>query len=326
MCRTNLFVNLYLLVLKHPSNQNRTWSKSSISKLAMQHSNIVQNLVKFKAYCCIIIVFKLSYHSLKCTSVPLLQLNLLKDIHKFTGCFQMKKQSQSVNLIFACISLVKRSTLSVMAVEYKIQRIGLQAYNRNKDFNNADSCLPNPNGELAKVVNPHLTVEANALVKKCLMTPESAKRGNILYIHRPIVLKSVNTPVRMGLHQLSAIFKVKFPNLNESTVRTFRDKFMSEIKSRKRKLDFDNTDINVETLEPNKRGRQTLLSDDLDKKVQNYLKALRASGGVVTAAITLATGRRMVLGSDKHQLYEFVGHKKLGLFNFTTFRMGKTKG
>ncbi|KAJ8313592.1 hypothetical protein KUTeg_008153 [Tegillarca granosa] len=164
-----------------------------------------------------------------------------------------------------------------------------------------DSCLPNPNGELAKAVNPHLTVEANALVKKCLMTPESAKRGKY-------TLYSPSNRAEIGLYvsengPASAVrnFKDKFPNLNESTVRTFRDKFRSEIKSRKRKLDFDNTDINVETLEPNKRGRKTLLSDDLDKKVQNYLKALRASGGVVNTAITLAAGRGIVLGSDKQQ-------------------------
>ena len=60
-----------------------------------------------------------------------------------------------------------------------------------------------------------------------------------------------------------------------------------------------------------KRGRRVLLGDDLDRKVQLYLKKVREGGGVVSARIAMAAARGIVLTCDRSMLVEFGGHVEL---------------
>ena len=59
-----------------------------------------------------------------------------------------------------------------------------------------------------------------------------------------------------------------------------------------------------------KWGRQVLLGNDLDQKVQLYLKKVR-EGGVVSAWIAMAAARGIVLTCDRSMLVEFGGHVEL---------------
>ena len=52
-------------------------------------------------------------------------------------------------------------------------------------------------------------------------------------------------------------------------------------------------------------------SDDLDQKVQLYLKKVREGGGVVSARIAMAAARGIVLTCDRSMLVEFGGHVEL---------------
>ena len=54
-----------------------------------------------------------------------------------------------------------------------------------------------------------------------------------------------------------------------------------------------------------------LLGDDLDMKVQMYLKKVREGGGVILARIAMATARGIVLTCDRSLLVEFGGHVEL---------------
>ena len=54
-----------------------------------------------------------------------------------------------------------------------------------------------------------------------------------------------------------------------------------------------------------------LLGDDLDIKVQMYLKKVREGGGVVSARIAMAAARGIVLTCDRSLLVEFGGHVEL---------------
>ena len=65
----------------------------------------------------------------------------------------------------------------------------------------------------------------------------------------------------------------------------------------------------VDSLPLKKRGRTLLLSDDLDAKVQAYLKNVRKGGGVVSARIAMAAG--ILLSCDKYMLAEFGGPVQL---------------
>ena len=54
-----------------------------------------------------------------------------------------------------------------------------------------------------------------------------------------------------------------------------------------------------------------LLGDDLDMKVQMYLKKVREGGGVISARIAMAAARGIVLTCDRSLLVEFGGHVEL---------------
>ena len=53
------------------------------------------------------------------------------------------------------------------------------------------------------------------------------------------------------------------------------------------------------------------MGDDLDWKVQLYLKKVREGGGVVSAQIAMAAARGIVLTCDRSMLVEFGGHVEL---------------
>jgi hypothetical protein len=59
------------------------------------------------------------------------------------------------------------------------------------------------------------------------------------------------------------------------------------------------------------RGRPLLLGQELDAKVQLYLRKLRETGGVVTSRIAMAAARGIVLKCAREKLLEFGGHIEL---------------
>ena len=68
----------------------------------------------------------------------------------------------------------------------------------------------------------------------------------------------------------------------------------------------DDSDLTV--LPPKKRGRPVLLGEDLDTKVQLYLRKVREGGGVVSARIAMAAARGVLLSFERSKLVEFGGH------------------
>ena len=73
-----------------------------------------------------------------------------------------------------------------------------------------------------------------------------------------------------------------------------------------RELWEDDSDLTV--LPPKKRGRPVLLGEDLDTKVQLYLRKVREGGGVVSARIVMAAARGVLLSCERSKLVEFGGH------------------
>ena len=81
------------------------------------------------------------------------------------------------------------------------------------------------------------------------------------------------------------------------------------MKENRARVDDDDGDLAVPPAK--KRGRRVLLGDDLDMKVQMYLKKVREGGGVVSARIAMAAARGIVLTCDRSLLVEFGGHVEL---------------
>ena len=89
-------------------------------------------------------------------------------------------------------------------------------------------------------------------------------------------------------------FKKEHPQLKESTVRAFREKYHSSLKAKK-----VGTAI-TKKLPSLKRGRPLLLGT-IDEKVKNFLFALRQKGGVVNTVVAIATAKALIERSkDEH--------------------------
>ena len=67
----------------------------------------------------------------------------------------------------------------------------------------------------------------------------------------------------------------------------------------------------IAMLPPKKRGRQVLLDEESDIKVQMYLKYVREGGVVVSARIVLAAARGFLLMYDRSMLAEYGRHVEL---------------
>ena len=107
--------------------------------------------------------------------------------------------------------------------------------------------------------------------------------------------------VRAAAKQFSKKLGVR---LSESTVRSIKDSYKMEANERKRQ----GADVgDIDSLPLKKRGRDLLLGEELDRKVQEYLKNVRSSGGVVSARIAMAAARGILLSYDKNMLAEFGG-------------------
>ena len=69
-----------------------------------------------------------------------------------------------------------------------------------------------------------------------------------------------------------------------------------------------------EEIATKKRGRKLLLGEDLDKKVQIYLRKVREGGGAVSARIALAAARGILLKCNPSLLVQNGGPVDLNKF------------
>ena len=86
-------------------------------------------------------------------------------------------------------------------------------------------------------------------------------------------------------------FKDQYPNLNKSSVRTFRDKYNKKLKAS------GNSRSPAKKIVSKKRGRPLMLGA-LDEKIKNFLFTIRKKGGVVT----IATAKALIEKSDEQYL------------------------
>ena len=97
-------------------------------------------------------------------------------------------------------------------------------------------------------------------------------------------------------------------DVSKSTIISINRAYLEGMKENRARAE-DDGDLAI--LPAKKRGRRVLLGDDLDMKVQMYLKKVREGGGVVLARIAMAATRGIVLTCDRSLLVEFGGHVEL---------------
>ena len=97
-------------------------------------------------------------------------------------------------------------------------------------------------------------------------------------------------------------------SVSDSTVKSIKSCYKEEL--RKQRASTGRSAI-VNSLPEKKRGRTLLLGDELDKKLQLYLKRIREDEGPVTAGIAIAAARGLLMAEHKNKLVENGGHVKL---------------
>ena len=85
--------------------------------------------------------------------------------------------------------------------------------------------------------------------------------------------------------------------VGESTARLFKTKFLAALSAQMKKGDSEP----VTAIAPGRRGRPLLL-EELDKKVQAYVRALRDAGSSVGFSIVIAAAEGIVTAHDRTQL------------------------
>jgi hypothetical protein len=98
-------------------------------------------------------------------------------------------------------------------------------------------------------------------------------------------------------------FKPHFMELGESTVKSFKRKYLAAVKEN-RGPDHP-TDV---TAIPSKMRDKPLPLEEMDRKVQKYIKALREAGTPVSLPLVMAAAKGIISSKDRSLLAENGGH------------------
>ena len=133
----------------------------------------------------------------------------------------------------------------------------------------------------------------------------TGKRGAYSKFLAAIRAKVAKYAAEHGVTATIRHFCIKYPNLKDSSVRTWRNTYTAELQ-RKWKMRDDNMDI--EELPEKKKGRPLALGDELDAQVRKYILHLWDKGAVVNTAIVQACAEGIVKNHDKRLLASNGGH------------------
>lgn len=192
--------------------------------------------------------------------------------------------------------------------------MSLHKYFKREVKEKTQNPLPSPNGPLKEIVPSSIISAVNKEVEEVLEKGSRPKeRGHYAKFtpsQRALIGKRA---VEHGVTASMRYFQAKYPDmdLKETSVRRFKDIYIRELRQ-KRALLPDVADIQIDELPTKKRGRPTLLLEELEVQLKAYLTTLRDNGGVVNTAITLASARGFVIKKDSNLLAENGGHLSLG--------------
>ena len=166
--------------------------------------------------------------------------------------------------------------------------------------------LPDPTGPLSSSLPSSAIEEANTAITSARQEEATkAKRGPYQQLSNELKAKIGKHASENGNSAAARHFsKVLGKELNPSTIRGLKKVYLEEM-SRKRKA---GEDMTITSLPAKRRGRPLLLGEELDQKVQQYLRAIRKSGGAVSTAIVLGAARGIILKTNRTLLAEYGGH------------------
>ena len=134
---------------------------------------------------------------------------------------------------------------------------------------------------------PSVLKDVNHAVQKALNpAPQSGKKRKYTTNFMPADRAAIGRYAAENGNS-AAVKKFKDTHgVGESTVRLFKKKYLDAVK--KRHLTDAESEAEVTSLPARKRGRKMLLGEQLDAKVQSYVKALRSAGTPIGSSIVMA--------------------------------------
>ena len=169
--------------------------------------------------------------------------------------------------------------------------------------------LPDPRGSLSTAISSDVLTEMNREVEEELGRQKSKKRGPYQKFspsQRSLIGKytSQHGPTAASRHFSRKLEK----SVSRSTAKSIKKDYDEEIRKRRR-LDANGTGIvEITELPAKKIGRKVLLGEDLDMKVQLYLRKVREGGGAVSARIAMAAARGILQKCNRSMLAKNGGH------------------
>uniref|UniRef100_A0A1X7UUQ0 DDE-1 domain-containing protein n=1 Tax=Amphimedon queenslandica TaxID=400682 RepID=A0A1X7UUQ0_AMPQE len=167
--------------------------------------------------------------------------------------------------------------------------------------------LPSPDGDLSLIVPSSSIEAANKKVAEVIEAnacSTTSKRATYIKYSASDRATIGNYAVQHGTSAAVKHFNKDFPNLNWSTVNDWKKSVVSQVKSNHAK----GKDGRVVELIPKKRGRPSLLSEELTKDLMAYIRALREVGGTVNTAIVMSAAMGMIQQRDPTSLACNGGH------------------
>ena len=167
--------------------------------------------------------------------------------------------------------------------------------------------LPDPKGPLTSYISAQAIAEANKEVQKPTSHSSATKkkRGNYKKYTATQRSKIGKYSCQYGAAAAARHFSKKLGSeVSESTVKSIKKAYLEELRKRPRT---DDGGEPISALPVKKRGRKLLLGDDLDQKVQIYLRKVREGRGAVSARIVIAAARGILLKYNPSMLAELGG-------------------
>ena len=165
--------------------------------------------------------------------------------------------------------------------------------------------LPDPRGALSLSMPSQAIAEANREVQEAT---SKAKRGPYKRYSASVRAEIGKYASQHGVAATARVFSKRLDSpVSETTVRSIRSAYVQGVHQKRRAED----DGEIVALPLKKRGRPLLLGQELDAKVQLYLRKVRQGGGAVSARITMAAAHGILLKCNRAKLAEFGGHVEI---------------
>ena len=168
--------------------------------------------------------------------------------------------------------------------------------------------LPDPKGSLSGSIPTQAIAQANREVENAMESTTGGKRGSYTKYSATQCSDIARYACQHGAAAAARYFSKKLAKqVSESTVKSIKKAYIEEL----RKRAWTDEGEDVTSLPRKKRGRKLLLGEDLDSKVQTYLRKVREGGGAVSAGIVMAAARGILLKCNHSMLADFGGPVEL---------------